>query len=131
MLDRRRRCSTPPEFPGLAEGKHAFAVRGIDVADPAGKAVKAKWTVDLTPPQATIAKHPTNPTTSTTAAFKLASTGNQVDLRMLLDSAAFTACNKTISYKNLATGPHTFSTKATDRAGNTSSPTTWGWTITP
>ena len=79
---------------------------------------------------ASIVRHPTDPTTSTNAAFGLASNETGSTFECSLDGAGFTACKKSITYKLLATGPHTFSTRATDRAGNTSSPC-WSWTITP
>jgi uncharacterized repeat protein (TIGR01451 family) len=124
-------CTSPAAYPGLLEGPHTFGVRSIDVANRAGKAATAKWTVDLTPPVVSIVKKPTDPTTSTNATFGLASNETKSTFECSLDGAGFIPCKKSITYKFLVTGPHTFSTRATDRAGNTSGPTGWSWTITP
>jgi hypothetical protein len=124
-------CTSPAAYPGLLEGPHTFGVRSIDVANRAGKAATAKWTVDLTPPVASIVKKPTDPTTSTNATFGLASNETKSTFECSLDGVGFIPCKKSITYKFLVTGPHTFSTRATDRAGNTSGPTGWSWTITP
>lgn len=124
-------CTSPKAYPALGEGPHTFAVRGIDAANRAGKPATANWTVDLTPPTTTIAKGPANPTTATSAKFSLVANEKKSTFECNLDGAGFTPCKKSPSYKTLGTGPHTFSARATDAAGNTGGPANWNWTITP
>jgi ABC-type oligopeptide transport system substrate-binding subunit len=124
-------CSSPKTYSGLAAGPHTFAVHGIDAAGRAGKAATAKWTVDLTPPETTITRHPADPTTSTRALFKFTSSekkGSTFACR--LDGGGFGSCPKK-GYSNLAVGSHTFQVRATDAAGNPDpSPASFTWMIT-
>jgi ABC-type oligopeptide transport system substrate-binding subunit len=123
-------CSSPKTYTGLGAGPHTFAVHAIDAAGRVGKAATATWTVDLTPPDTTITRHPADPTTSTRAVFKFVSSEKGSTFACRLDGGGFTTCPKK-GYANLTAGSHTFQVRATDAAGNTdSSPASFTWMIT-
>src|SRR5206468_3122796 len=52
-------CTSPAGYSGLADGSHTFAVQATDGAGNTGASTTALWTVDTTPPTASIAKAPT------------------------------------------------------------------------
>jgi Bacterial Ig domain/Bacterial Ig-like domain/Right handed beta helix region len=130
-------CTSPKSYSGLSTGSHTFSVRATD---PAGNtdASPATWTwtinatSDTTPPDTTIGSGPSNPTTSTSASFAFTSSEPASTFQCKLDAGAYAACTSPKSYSGLSTGPHTFSVRATDPAGNTdASPATFTWTINP
>jgi hypothetical protein len=86
---------------------------------------------DTTPPSTTISSGPSASTTSTSASFSFASSESGSTFECKLDTGAFAACSSPKAYTSLAVGPHTFSVRAKDAAGNTDdSPATTAWTIT-
>jgi hypothetical protein len=128
-------CTSPYVSIALADGKHKFQVKAVDAAGNADKtAAKAKaWTVDTIPPDTTITKMPTNPTTSTSAAFKFASTEKKSTFECKLDTAVgFTPCTIAQTFPGLSIGPHHIEVRAIDAAGNIdASPTIFDWEIIP
>jgi hypothetical protein len=124
-------CASPFVSGPLADGKHNFQVKAFDAAGNMDKsAAKAKaWTVDTTPPNTTITKMPTTPTTSTSAAFKFTSEKKST-FQCSLDGQPSTLCKTGQKYSGLSTGPHTFQVQATDAAGNVElTPAIFNWTI--
>jgi hypothetical protein len=124
-------CTSPFGSNALADGKHNFQVKAFDAAGNMDKsAAKAKaWTVDTTPPNTTITKMPTTPTTSTSAAFKFTSEKKST-FQCSLDGQPSTLCKTGQKYSGLSTGPHTFQVQATDAAGNIELlPAVFDWTI--
>jgi hypothetical protein len=61
--------------------------------------------------------------------FGFSDTESGVTFQCRLDASAFVACTSPKTYSGLAQGAHTFAVSALDAAGNTSSATTFGWTI--
>ena len=125
-------CTSPWTSGILGDGKHTFQVRATDPAGNTDKsAAKAKtWTVDTTPPDTTITATPANPTTSTTAKFKFASSEKKSTFQCNLDGAGFTPCKSGQSYAGLSAGDHNFQVQATDAAGNIDpTPASFEWTI--
>ena len=67
--------------------------------------------------------------------FGLAGTDNHsapaaLDFECRLDDGPWVACDSPKSYANLTAGPHTFSARALDPAGNTdSTPVSYTWTV--
>ena len=107
-------------------------MKAVDAAGNADKSsAKAKaWTVDTKPPDTLITKKPTHPTTSTSAAFKFASTEKKSTFQCNLDSGGFTSCKSGQAYSGLAKGSHNFQVRATDSAGNIDpTPASFDWTI--
>jgi hypothetical protein len=123
-------CTSPADYIGLADGKHTFAAVATDVVNRIGKAAKVSWTVDTQPPETTITKHPVDPTSSTSASFRAASTESKSTYECRLDAAPFAACKSSKSFKSLLPGPHTYEAQAIDQAGNVDpSPASFAWTI--
>ena len=125
-------CTSPFTTSPLGEGKHAFQVKSIDAAGNADKsAAKGKaWTVDTTPPDATLTATPANPTTSTSATFRFKSSESKSTFQCNLDGTGFTPCKSVQKYSGLAPGPHTFQVQATDAAENVElTPAIFNWTI--
>ena len=123
-------CTSPQSYSALAAGSHTFSVTATDQAGNASAPASFAWTIDLTPPVATITASPPNPTTLTTASFSFTSNQAGSTFRCTLDAAAAAACTSPQSYSGLAAGSHTFSVTATDQAGNVSAATSFTWTIT-
>jgi len=123
-------CTSPFVSGPLADGKHAFQVKAVDAAGNLDKsAAKAKaWTVDTIRPITTITGKPTDPTTSTSVAFKFTSEKKST-FQCSLDGGAFTLCKSGQKYSGLAIGSHTFQVQATDAAGNVElTPASYSWT---
>jgi hypothetical protein len=131
-------CTSPKSYSSLAVGSHAFAVKATDVAgntDPSP--ATRSWTVeaevppaDTTPPDTTISSGPSGTTTSTGANLAFTSSEGGSTYQCSLDSSAWGTCVSPKAYSSLAVGPHTFSVKATDAAGNTdASPASRIWTV--
>jgi len=122
-------CTSPFVSSPLADGKHAFQVKAVDVAGNVDKsAAKAKaWTVDATRPITTITGKPTDPTTSTTATFKFTSEKKST-FQCSLGGGALTPCKSGQKYSGLAKGSHNFQVQATDAAGNVElTPASYSW----
>jgi Bacterial Ig domain/Bacterial Ig-like domain len=85
---------------------------------------------DTTPPDTTITSGPSDPTTSTSASFAFTSSESGSTFECKLDDGAYAACTSPKSYSGLGAGPHTFTVRAKDAAGNTdTTPATKTWTI--
>lgn len=120
-------CTSPTAFTSLAQGPHTFAVRARDAAghDDPTPATRA-WTVDTVPPDVSIIAGPASGSTSgPRVAF--AFTVSDGAIACSFDGAAFTACTSPAA-TNLAAGPHQFSIRATDAAGNAVT-VTRAWTV--
>lgn len=86
--------------------------------------------LDTTLPQTMITSHPSSLTNSTAAQFSYSSTKPRSTLHCALDGGVFSPCTGTTTYEGLPEGPHTFSVKAIDAAGNTDLvPARFDWTI--
>jgi myo-inositol-hexaphosphate 3-phosphohydrolase len=122
-------CTSPTSFTGLAEGTHTFQVRASDANGTDSTPASYTWKVDTTPPQTTITSDPPA-STSTSPSFAFSSTETGSTFQCRLDDASYASCTSPKGYTGLTTGPHTFSVKATDAAGNTDpTPETQSWTI--
>jgi RNA polymerase sigma factor (sigma-70 family) len=125
-------CSSPAHLAGLGAGSHTFFVRATDKAGNVGQPASVGWTYtppDATPPKVTIASGPTGTTTDTSASFSFSADEAGSTFQCSLDGGAFNACESPAVYNGLAPGSHSFSVRATDKAGNTSQPATRSWTI--
>ena len=121
-------CSPPQSYSGLAEGHHTFHVKATDAAGNTGPVDEYSWTVDLTPPAATIDAHPADPTKATGANFGFSSEPGAA-LECALDGSSFQPCTSPKSYSGLADGSHSFSVRATDAAGNTGAAVSFTWRV--
>jgi hypothetical protein len=119
----------------LTETSHSFEVRAVNStgADPTPAAYT--WTVDTTPPIATVNSHPADPSPGGSAAFTYQSNeaGSTFECSLAKEAEAdsFTSCpaaGKT--YTNLADGTYTFKVRAIDPAGNVQAvPAEFSWTV--
>jgi myo-inositol-hexaphosphate 3-phosphohydrolase len=122
-------CTSPASFTGLAEGTHTFQVRASDTNGTDSTPASYTWKVDKTPPETTITSDPPA-STSTSPSFAFSSTETGSTFQCRLDDASYASCTSPKGYTGLTSGPHTFSVKATDAAGNTDpTPETQSWTI--
>jgi hypothetical protein len=125
-------CASPVHLAGLAAGSHTFSVRAADKAGNVGQPASVGWTYtppDTTPPQVTITSGPSGTATDTSASFAFSADEAGSTFQCSLDGAAFGACTSPAAYSGLKPGSHSFSVRATDKAGNTSEPATRAWTI--
>ncbi len=121
---------SPLQLTGLGDGAHTLEVRGVAGAQHS-TVVTRTWTVDGTPPTATIDSAPAADTTATTATFTFSADDPDAQFQASLDNGAYADVASGKSYAGLAVGAHTFHLRATDKAGNTSAEVTHGWTISP
>jgi len=119
-------------YTGLTEGEHFFEVRTIDpngVIDPTPATFS--WVIDQTGPCPTIATNPSDPAQSDSAIFGFTASEVGVSYFCALDPtatqlgpngqpvlAAYTACNGTVAFSDLADGTHTLWVYAKDGAAN-------------
>lgn len=122
------------EYAGpLSNGSHTFQVRAKNASGTSAP-VSYTWTVDTTPPTASIATHPANPSPGGSVSFTYNS--NEVNSTFecslveegLADS--FGSCLATgKTFTNLANGMYTFKVRATDKAGNQGSAAAYTWAV--
>ena len=124
-------CTSPFTPAALTDGPHSFEVRAVDPAtnqDPSP--ASAAITVDTTAPQTTINFGPQGQTSNATPTFGFSSSEPGSSFECRVDSDAFTACTSPRQLATQAPGPHTFSVRATDPAGNTDqTPASRGFTV--
>jgi chitodextrinase len=113
---------------------YTYTVRALDSAGNLGGASPAATVttpvVDTTPPETTITGGPSGTVTETSASFEFASSEIGSRFECSLDSVPYAACASPSGYSGLAIGPHTFSVRTVDAAGNTDpTPATRSWTI--
>jgi hypothetical protein len=119
-------CTSPITYTGLADGGHTFAVRAIDAADNTGPETSYAWTVDTIAPVAAITQKPPNPSNDASPTFAF-SASEAATFECKLDNGAFAACTSPKTY-TVSGGPHTFTVRATDAAGN-SGQASHDWTV--
>jgi hypothetical protein len=86
--------------------------------------------VDATPPNTTIGSGPSGTTSSTKATLGFSSNEAGSTFECALDASAWATCASPKTYNALALGPHLFSVRAKDIAGNIDpSPATQSWIV--
>jgi hypothetical protein len=131
-------CTSPKSYTNLSNGSHTFSVRAKDAAGNTDAIPASRtFTVDVPPPpqdttapETTIDSGPSGTIKSNSATFTFSSSEAGSTFECKLDSAAFSACSSPRKYTGLANGPHTFSVRAKDAAGNTdATPASRTWTV--
>ncbi len=112
-------CTSPHSIGPVADGRHTFNVRAVDLAgnidaSPATNAV----TVDTSAPDTTITSEPESPTTSTTLAFEFTSNESVLRFECNLDGGTYSICTSPHSLIVTAGAEHTFGVRAVDLASN-------------
>jgi hypothetical protein len=130
--------STQISLSGLTDGSHTVYVIGKDSFDnwqAEANATTTSWTVDATPPTATLAGQPTGAVNYTTADITVAGT-DVVAYECKLDSDTWSAgeiaVGTHITLSGLSDGTHTVSVIGKDTAGNwqaKANATTASWTV--
>ena len=116
------------DFP--ADGGYTVRFRATDVAGNTESASSRTFAYDTTAPQTTIDSSPTDPTSSTTAAFDVSANEGGSTFECRIDGGAWSACTSPKSYTSLTDGSHTFDVRATDQAGNTDgTPASYTWLV--
>lgn len=133
---------TPPAFDdcsgagthtasGFSPGTYSFEVRATDAAgNQDATPAKRTFTVDTSAPDTEITSGPSGTVNSASASFGFSSGEAGATFECSLDGGAFAACSAPQGYTGLSNGPHTFSVRARDAAGNVdASPAARTWTI--
>ena len=121
-------CVSAKSYTGLADGPHTFGVKAMDAAGNSGAETSYGWTIDTVPPTAAITGKPANPSKVSAPSFSFTASQAGSSFACRIDGGAFSACVSPKGY-TLVDGNHTFVVTATDPAGNTSSETSYTWTI--
>jgi hypothetical protein len=108
-------------FESGASAGDSFELDGVSIAPGAP---------DTTSPTTVILTHPPAVTASTTATFDLTSNEIGTNFACSLDGTPASPCASPVSYIGLADGPHTFTARFTDLAGNADpSPPSYSWSV--
>ncbi|NML38721.1 T9SS type B sorting domain-containing protein [Chitinophaga sp. G-6-1-13] len=115
---------------GTGDGTLTLALKNGGLINPASNApyTGATYTIDKTPPMASIQSGPPAITSSKNASFAFTS-NETVTYEVKLDGAAAVSGTSPFAYTGLSTGAHVFSVRAKDQAGNQSDWTSYNWTI--
>jgi hypothetical protein len=123
-------CSSSVLYTGLGGGSHTFDVRATD---PAGNLdttpATYTWSIDVTPPTASVDSGPADPTNATFATFSFSANEPGSTFECRIDGGAYGACTSPKTYTGLSAGSHTFDVRATDPVGNTGAPASDTWVV--
>jgi streptogramin lyase len=122
-------CSSPKAYAGLTVGPHTFYAYATDTLGHDGNQTQYAWTIDTTPPVASITSKPGDPSGVSNPSFSFTSNEAGSVFQCRLDAGSFVSCVSPKSYSSLAGGSHTFHVKATDLAGNIGQEVSYTWTI--
>jgi outer membrane protein OmpA-like peptidoglycan-associated protein len=122
-------CDSPHAYGALSDGEHTFEVRAIDDLGNVGEAAASSWTVDTAAPaESAIVAGPQGTISSKTATFEFTGEAGAT-FECSLDGAAFAPCTSPMTYDGLADGPHTFTLRQIDSAGNAGAPSTTAFAV--
>ena len=121
-------CSSPLLLTDLQDGDHSVSITGTSAtvdSDP----TRVDWSIDATAPLApVIGSKPPVLANSRAASFSF--TGEPAaSFTCSLDGLSFAPCSPGKSYADLSKGPHTFSVRQFDRAGNAGPAASHAWTV--
>jgi hypothetical protein len=122
-------CRAWESYEGLTDGVHSFVARAYDDAGNVSGPVRWTWTVDTTPPTATIVSGPPRLSHSRTATFELESDEPDSTFRCSMDGSVFLICESPKTYQGLLDGRHIFTVLAVDIAKNESLAAQWTFTV--
>jgi len=127
-------CTSSHTSSVLADGAHTFEVRARDEAGNVDSSPASRtFTVDTTAPDTTIDSGPSGQTADSTPTFTFSSDDPDATFECRVDSVPFAACSgpgDAHTTAALSEGPHAFSVRGTDEAGNVeSSPATRSFTV--
>jgi|GEM_PF-4230942 len=105
----------------VADGNHVLSLRTVDQAGNTSEVVSHSWNADTQPPTANIHETPLLNDKSNTAKFVYNTNDNEAGVQAYcqLDDADEVACDRTThTFSSIADGPHTFTLRVEDLAGN-------------
>ncbi len=116
---RLRSVHEPEALPATADGSHTFTVKAIDTAGNPGQ-TSYTWTIDTDPSTITLTQTPSNFSSDSTPTF--AFTADEPipgGFQCRLDAGGtFAPCSSPTTLSATADGPHTFTVRGSDAAGN-------------
>jgi len=110
----------------LSEGTHILEVKAQDPAGNISEIISYSWRTDYTAPLVSIPTKPPSDTNQSTASFGFSATETST-YEYRLDGGDWTSTGASLNLSGLSEGTHTLEVKATDMAGNTSSPVSYSW----
>ncbi|HEY5944758.1 MAG TPA: hypothetical protein VIV40_04675 [Kofleriaceae bacterium] len=124
-------CTSPQSASNLAEGQHTFTVKATRLGSVS--MTTRTWTVDSLPPSSpSLSGTPANNAlvNSAAASFTFSATdANTITYECNRDGAGYTTCTSPQTYSVTGEGTHTFSARAKDPAGNTTTLGSRTWTL--
>ncbi|MBN8870550.1 MAG: PD40 domain-containing protein [Solirubrobacterales bacterium] len=111
-------CDSPEGLSGLAEGPHAFSVKATDDVGNESNPATVNFTVDLTAPVSTIDVPSQDQAFDTNQPEMEFSADETATFECQVDGGDWVDCESPYETDVLDDGSHTFSVRATDRAGN-------------
>jgi hypothetical protein len=122
-------CSSGLSFNPNADGAYTFEVRAVDWSGRTSFSASRSWTVDKTAPTANITSGPSGSSNDPSPSFGFSSSATDLaGFQCSLDGGALAGCSPPKAFTGLPDGSHTFSVRATDTVGN-SSTSSRAWTI--
>lgn len=109
---------TSPRATHVGDGNHTFSVRAIDRAHNMSPVVSRPFSVDTTAPNTNISGGPNGLTNDRTPSFSFNSSESGSTFQCKVDGGSFGSCSSPRVTAPLSDGSHTFSVRATDKAGN-------------
>ena len=124
-------CASGQVYSGLTDGVQVFSVFAVDSAgNPDPTPATYSWTVDITPPAATILSGPRLRTNVRVPVFTFSSNEAGSTFRCSIDGAAFASCTSPFTGPTQAEATHNFRVVATDPANNPQpNPTSYTWVV--
>jgi Bacterial Ig-like domain len=122
-------CSSGVSYNPSTDGAYTFEVRAVDWSDNTSFSASRSWTVDKTAPTANITSGPSGSSNDPSPSFGFSSSATDLaGFQCSLDGGALAGCSPPKAFTGLPDGSHTFSVRATDTVGN-SSTSSRAWTI--
>ena len=114
-----RSAASPHTLTLAGEGTYTFSVRARDGAGNVGEPASVTFTLDTSAPAVTIDSGPAELGKQGSVSFTFSASEEGSSFECSLDLGEFASCTSPQGYDNLGEGPHTFSVRASDLAGNT------------
>jgi outer membrane protein OmpA-like peptidoglycan-associated protein len=123
-------CAQVSGFPGLVNGGHLLEVRELNRAGVPSEAAAYSWIIDTTaPPAPRITSAPPSPSPQRNSAFTLGGLEGGDTLECRLDGGEWSPCSASTQFAIPDNGEHLFEARQVSRAGVTSPPASYRWTI--
>ncbi|MBJ7458093.1 MAG: hypothetical protein JHD02_02780 [Thermoleophilaceae bacterium] len=122
---------SPVSLSGLTDGPHSYSVRQLDDGGNVGSPTGVSWDVDTVAPETPTVSSSRNGTVNeSTATISFSASESGGTLECSLDGATFAACSPSpVELSGLTDGPHSYSVRQLDVAGNTATAGTVAWIV--